>query len=69
MSQKSPRRTKAQQEIIRKKAFDLFKKSWKNKDIAEALNVSYVTVSKWRKRYKAIGTKAFKSLTRGVKPC
>lgn len=68
MSQKSPRGTKAQQEVIRKKAFDLFQKSWKNKDIAEALNVSYVTVSKWRKRYKDTGTKAFKSLTRGAKP-
>lgn len=68
MSQKSPRGTKEQQEAIRQKAFQLFKKSWKNKDIAEALSVSYVSVSKWRKLYKNSGDKAFKSQNRGVKP-
>lgn len=67
MSQKSLRGTKAQQEVIRRKAFQLFQKSWKNKDIAEALSVSYVSVSKWRKLYKNSGQKAFKSQIRGVK--
>ena len=67
MPQNSSRGTKAQQEAIREKAFKLFQKSWKNKNIAEALNVSYVTVSNWRKLYKKSGEKGFKSQTRGVK--
>lgn len=67
MSQKSPRGSKEQQEIIRKKAFNLFSKNWKNKDIIKALGVSHGAVSNWRKKYKELGKNAFKNQTRGVK--
>ena len=54
MSQKSPRGSKEQQEIIRKKAFNLFSKNWKNKDIIKALGVSHGAVSNWRKKYSNV---------------
>ena len=66
-STKSPRGSKEQQEIIRKKAFNLFSKNWKNKDIIKALGVSHGAVSNWRKKYKELGKNAFKNQTRGVK--
>jgi len=67
LSQKSARGTKGQPEAIPKKAFQLFQKSGTSKDIAEALSVSLVAVSKWRKRYKSGGKNGFKSQTRGPK--
>ncbi|MAE17933.1 hypothetical protein CMK12_03170 [Candidatus Poribacteria bacterium] len=62
LSQKSARETKGQPEVIRKKAFQLFQKPGTNKDIAEALSVSLVTVSN-----SASVKNGFKSQTRGPK--
>ena len=59
---KSARGTKGQPEAIRKKAFQLFQKSGTNKDIAETLSVSLVTVSNG-----ASVKNGFKSQTRGPK--
>lgn len=53
------------QQQLRDHAARLFKKGWKNKDIAEAFGISQVTVSRWRKAYKQDGSKGLKISKRG----
>ncbi len=53
------------QQQQRNHAARLFKKGWKNKDIAEAFGISQVTVSRWRKAYKQDGSKGLKISKRG----
>jgi transposase len=53
------------QQQLRNQAARLFKKKWRNKDIAEALGVSYVTVSKWKSVYREKGSKGLKLEKRG----
>lgn len=68
MEKTDARRLKPEvQQQLRDQASRLFKKGWKNKDIAVALGVSYVTVSRWRTVYKQKGSKGLKITKRGRK--
>jgi len=68
MEKKDARRLKPEvQQQLRNQAARLFKKEWKNKDIAAAFGVSEVTVSRWKKAYKQNGSKGLKITKRGRK--
>lgn len=55
------------QQELRFKAARLFKKQWKKKDIAVALEVAPETISRWHTIYKTHGTKGLKMGKRGRK--
>lgn len=54
-------------EVIRKRAIELIKKGYSQKEVAEILGVSQNSVSTWRKNYKQFGVKGLKEKPRGRK--
>ena len=66
MEKTDARRLKPEvQQQLRNQAARLFKKNWRKKDIAVALGVSHVTVSRWHSVYKQHGRKGLKITKRG----
>jgi len=54
-------------ELIRKRAIELIKKGYSQKDVAEILGTSQNSVSTWSRNYKQFGTRGLKEKSRGRK--
>lgn len=68
MKQTDTRKLKPEvQQQLRNQAVRLFKKQWRQKDIAEAIGVSHITVNRWHTIYKKKGLKGLKITPRGRK--
>jgi len=53
--------------LIRKRAIDLIKNGYSQKEVAEILGASQNTISTWNKNYKQLGAKGLKEKLRGRK--
>jgi transposase len=61
MTEKTKRRPEDWREARRLRAWELYQKGWRQKDIAEALGVTAGSVSQWLKRVREAGPEALHS--------
>jgi transposase len=70
MTEKTQQYPKDWREARRLRAWELYQKGWRQKDIAEALGVTPGSVSQWLKRGREAGPEALRSRRGGgPKPC